>query len=188
MIPPFNQSGVLPPLVGQAHDPGMRSPYPASMVEIVNRFATSAPRRAILRGLVAYRAELRAIGIDRGFQWLDGSYVEDVEATRLRSPADIDLVTFARRPAGTELNDAWATLLERRCDLFSPREAKLKFRCDAYFVDLGTVEVEWLVMRATYWASLFSHRRDTHLWKGMLQVDLADDSDLTTLFSELLDD
>ena len=35
-----------------------------------------------------YRAALRAVGFDRGFQWLDGSFVED------RVPKDLDVVSF----------------------------------------------------------------------------------------------
>ena len=37
------------------------------------------------------------IGIGSGFQWLDGSFLENVEMTEKRDPGDLDLVTFFRQ-------------------------------------------------------------------------------------------
>jgi hypothetical protein len=68
------------------------------MTALVQRFAASRERLDILRGLLEYRAALGAIGIVQGFQWLDGSFVEDVEVTKGRPPSDIDVVTLAYRP------------------------------------------------------------------------------------------
>jgi hypothetical protein len=65
------------------------------MSEVVLRYGVTAERAAILTGLLDYRAALRNVGIMDGFQWLDGSFVEDVEAIRSRPPSDIDVVTFA---------------------------------------------------------------------------------------------
>src|SRR5438046_1296146 len=94
-IPAFNIDGVLPPFVGI--DPGQQaafmSPYEVTVAEVVGRFATTPDRRAILVGWLEYRAVLRAKGLRRGFQWLDGSFLED------KDPQDLDLMLFVQRPA-----------------------------------------------------------------------------------------
>src|SRR5438067_12351601 len=94
MIPPFSQSLVLPPIYG---NPAQRSPYRASFTELAQRLATSDHRKQLLRGLRLYRAKLRDIGIT-GFQWINGSLVENVEELRQDNPKDVDVVTFFRRP------------------------------------------------------------------------------------------
>lgn len=175
MIPAFNISGVLPPFLGT--NPTQRtemSPYAVSMVEVVRHFATSNERVDILAGLLDFRAALRAAGIVNGFQWLDGSFVEDVEKTRGRAPADVDVVTFAHRP--TSSPDEWKRLVQNHLDLFHPHETKKRYHCDAYFVDLDKKPL--LVVDDTrYWFGLFSHQRVTSLWKGMLSVSLQPDDD-----------
>lgn len=102
-IPAWNAQGVLPP-VGVA-DPTstIRSPYVVPLIEVVHRFGTTVERRTILGGLMRYRAALHAIGLVQGFQWLDGSFLEDVEGLESRPPNDIDVVTFFRLlPGETE--------------------------------------------------------------------------------------
>lgn len=79
MIPPFTVSGVLPPFIGG--DPTSftgQAPYRTSMVEVVNRFSFSIERVAILEGLFDYRDKMRSLNV-KGYQWLDGSFVEDCE-------------------------------------------------------------------------------------------------------------
>lgn len=56
------------------------------MTALVKRFATSAERIEILLVLIAYRTELRSLGFLDGFQWIDGSFVEQIEITRNRPP------------------------------------------------------------------------------------------------------
>ncbi|MGN6479732.1 DUF6932 family protein [Luteibacter sp.] len=181
MIPEFNHSGVLPPFHGAAHEFASRSPYFTDMTAVASRFTNTHERRTIFEGLLAYRKDLRAFGIEVGFQWLDGSFVEDVERVRSRPPADVDIVTFGFRPAHLKDDSDWATAVASAPELFSPHAAKLKYRCDAYFVDLST-DGSWLVDQTTYWNSLFSHQRDTSLWKGILRVPLEDDSTLAEQF------
>jgi hypothetical protein len=136
VIPPFNISRVLPPFVGQTPaDPASTSPYEASAVEVVGRFATSRERVALLNGLFDYRSALRAIGIVDGFQWINGSFVEEVEVTRQRPPADIDLITCASRPVADQA--AWVALVQSNQQLFDWRQTKATYKCDAYFLDLG---------------------------------------------------
>lgn len=93
-IPAYDLGLVLPPFLGPR--PGSvatQSPYDATTEELVHRFGTSAARNALLRGLLDLRAALRRIGITTGFQWIDGSFVEDKERRVGSAPGDIDIVT-----------------------------------------------------------------------------------------------
>lgn len=177
MIPAFTHSGVLPPFVGEAHAHAGRSPYPTTMQELVARFGTTPQRRRILRGLSAYRRELRRLGFIEGFQWVDGSFIEDVETLRQRPPGDIDVVTFVR---ASRLNEPLSVIMDTNADLFDPALAKETFCCDAYIVDLDR-PAPYLVQQAAYWSSLFAHQRSTLLWKGILRIDLADDDEVAGL-------
>lgn len=177
MIPHFNHSHVLPPFLGG--DPGTASdvsPYRCSMLELAERFAHLPGRRRLVDGLLDYRAALAKLGFVRGFQWLDGSFAEDVEAHAQRAPQDIDMVTFAHSPAGlssTQINQ----LLADYPALFDAEQAKQTYGCDAYIVSLDK-SPENLVKRATYYFHLFSHRRGDHVWKGLLQIPLESDDAL----------
>lgn len=114
------------------------------------------------------------IGLQEGFQWLDGSFLEDIERTGKRPPGDIDVVTFFKHPANLDPNDgAWDQLVQASIDLFDPSKTKMRFNCDAYFVDLH-LPAEHIVDRTRYWFGLFSHRRTTLQWKGLLEVPLGD--------------
>jgi len=170
-IPPFNSSGVLPPYLAEPTSTSGRSPYEATPTEVVARFAASASRRLILRGWLDYRAELRSAGFGEGYQWLDGSFVEDVERTRGRPPNDIDVVTFYRRPSGVPVDGSWERTLHR--ELLDPRQTKANFKCDAYYVCLDGDAPDVLIELTSYWFGLFSHRRDSGVWKGMVRVSLA---------------
>lgn len=184
MIPQTNASSVLPPFTGT--EPGIRaamSPYESTIQEFVTRFATSPERVAILRGLLAYRRELIALGITSGWQWIDGSFVEDVETLRGRAPADIDLVTFSRIPGNPAEKRALAMA---NMHLFDRNRTKADYLCDAFFVDLDK-KPELLVDDSRYWFGLFSHQRDTALWKGMVKLPLqgqADDDAATALLEQ----
>lgn len=161
---------VLPPFVGE--NPTRRadmSPYKVSMHDVVARFATSRPRVKILRGLLAYRSALLSAGVTAGFQWLDGSFVEDVEQIRKVPPKDLDVVTFGKLPASdVAAKREW---MQKHVHLLDRNQAKIVFSCDAFFVDLAK-NPEMLVDDTRYWFGLFSHQRESTLWKGMLQVPL----------------
>ncbi len=175
VIPAFGPSGVLPPYVGTdpANRPSM-SPYGASMTDIVDRFAISSERIAILRGLLAYRAALAGIGIVNGSQWIDGSFVEDCETIWNRPPSDVDIVTFAYRPQAASAGQDWAQVIHANLDIFDPMRAKAIFKCDAYYIDLNKA-AHLMVSDTAYFNGLFSHQRSTRLWKGMISVSLSSD-------------
>lgn len=149
------------------------SPYVVTASELVQRFAINSQRCLVLEGLLRYRTELHALGFMQGFQWLDGSFVEDIEAREDRAPRDIDVVTFAHPPAAmskAEINQ----MMDTRPDLFDLDRCKQEFHCDTSIVNLTTAP-EWLVLQTRYWYGLYSHRRGDTLWKGMLQLPLDSD-------------
>ncbi len=176
-IPALTTSGVPPPFVGDTPtDPAQTAPFAVSFGELANRFGSTPHRWRLLQGLAAYRAALRQVGVTAGFQWVDGSFVEDAEALRNRPPADIDVVTFAAPPPGMAaraFRDSYPALLD-------PRQAKARFGCDAYWVDLGlgAHRPDLLGVPARYWYGLLSHQRASALWKGMLQIELDSDDEV----------
>ncbi len=129
MIPAFNHSHVLPPFEGDRLSSARSSPYPVTASALVQRMAGNRERCAILAGLFRYRAALRVLGFTRGFQWLDGSFVEDVEAREDRPPNDIDVVTFAHPPDGM-LKEQVQQLLDDHPDLFDHDRCKAGFHFD----------------------------------------------------------
>ncbi|MBB5502092.1 DUF6932 family protein [Paraburkholderia sp. MM5384-R2] len=177
MLPGFNASLVLPPFAGESPtDRATGSPYYASMAEVVFRFGASEERRKILRGLLAYRSELRAAGFVHGFQWLDGSFCEDVERMRGRPPGDIDVVTYAYRPEHLQDSDMFYEWFEKNEALFNPWGLKARLHCEVFFIDMQK-PAHYLVDDVRYWYGLFSHQRETFLWKGMVWVGLESNDD-----------
>lgn len=161
MIPDWNSQGVLPPVrPGAGGTAADRSPYRVSLHQLVTTFAISPERATVLRGFLDYRAALHAAGIIVGFQWVDGSFVENIQALEGREPNDVDVVTFCGSAA------------EGYDDLFASAAMKEAFHIDAflYRIDppLTSDRVRWIA----YWYSLLAHRR-SQLWKGFVQVDLS---------------
>lgn len=172
-IPAFTIDGVLPPYVGPRGPAGAAedmSPYVSSALEVVTTLGTSGERRDILRGWLRHRSDLRAIGFERGFQWLDGSFVED------KPPRDLDIVSFLYRPEGIQTAQQLLMVLRANGNLFVRNLVKAEYKLDFFPVDLdGSPEA--LVSSARYFLGLFSHRRGDDLWKGMLQVRFEDTAD-----------
>jgi hypothetical protein len=172
-IPAFNIDGVIPPFVGP-HGPGGHrqemTPYEATPVDVVTALTNSPRRQEILLGWLAHRAALRTLCIDSGFQWLDGSFVED------KDPDDLDIVTFFRRPATATTPVLLMELVHNNPTVFSRAAVKHAFHLDAMFVDMDATP-EAVVDHTRYWLGLFSHRRLDSMWKGMLKVSLEDSGD-----------
>ncbi len=164
LIPEFGHRGVLPPFLGDPLNPSGYSPYHVDMVQLARRFQFSEERKKILRGFLAFRKTLASLGLKRGFQWVDGSFVED------REPADLDLVNFIYpSETGKEVAQMEKTFDEHQ--LLSPHSVP-RYCCDSFFVDLDRAQIEKVVKNAVYWYGLFSHQRHTTDWKGMVQVPL----------------
>lgn len=168
-IPPFDSiSSVLPPHLGNPALGTHHSPYECTVLELCQRFAVSPRRLEILHGYLALREQLFSLSIS-GFQWLDGSFVEDVETHSGRPPGDIDVVTFTSNPSTkTEMN----TLLAANRWLIDRAGIKATHHVDHFIVPLG-IDPRLLINLSRYWYGLFSHRRDS-TWKGMLSVELSD--------------
>ena len=179
-IPEWDISGVLP-----ASDEGDPiSPYIASLSDLVARFGDTDERRRLLMGLLDFRAELHNAGLVRGFQWIDGSFVESIEDTEYRSPRDIDVVTFLYIPN----RYTQESLVQAFPSLFDHDGVKEVYEIDSYFVPMNQTMPERLISRSIYWNSLFSHNR-LDFRKGYLQVDLASGQDTQARTElEILDD
>lgn len=172
MIPAFDIHGVVPPIrPGQAGHSPDRAPYSTDMLAFCKRFGNTPERRAILRGLLDLRDALRGAGILEGFQWLDGSFAEDVERLRGRSPADIDVVTFGAFGSAEVQRERAKTSPE----LFVRRGIKAAFKVDHYLVrtdDPSDADGSRLSQKIAYWYSMWAHQRDTERWKGFVTVPL----------------
>ncbi len=175
-LPSWNALGLIPPIDTQQPASAERSPYAVSLTDFVLRFGQTQPRRVVLDGFLKYRAALHAAGLVSGFQWVDGSFLENVEVLETRAPNDIDVVTFFDLPAGKSQMD----IQQLFPDLFpTTRDAhqKLKdtFCVDAYYEHLGKAPSR-LVRQSSYWYSMWSHRRN-QAWKGYVQIGLAPTDD-----------
>jgi hypothetical protein len=181
-LPDWNNLGVLPPIRPSAGGSSIdRSPYAVEPAILVDRLGTSSERRHILEGLFQFRAELARIGIVSGFQWIDGSFLEQIELIESRSPNDMDVVTFMDL-AG--LNQQ--LLLQQYPTMFDHKQIKAQYTVDAYFVELGNPLDQESVRKVSYWYSMWSHRRNG-IWKGFVRVDLGTEKDsyAQTLLQEL---
>lgn len=171
-IPDWSSQGVLPPTNPNSPTSTDRSPYLVSLTDIVLRFGTSPERKSMLAGFLAFRSALHVVGLTQGFQWVDGSFLENVEMIESRAPRDLDVVTFFYVPSGqTQLN-----LVQASPCLFDPVHTKVDYNVDAYFVQLNNEAPESLVGLSAYWYSMWSHRRNEQ-WKGYLQIDLSPTDD-----------
>ena len=175
-IPSWNARGVIPPVNMLVATSAERSPYKVSLLEVIQEFGTTPERRCILDGFLRYRAALHAVGMMSGFQWLDGSFFENIELIEARPPSDMDVVSFFMlAPGQTQL-----TMLTMNPTLFPTDEVGHKAVKVAYMVD-GFMQglqaaPHRLVSSATYWYSMWSHRRDLS-WKGYVEVDMSPEHD-----------
>lgn len=178
-IPEFADHGGLPSFVnGHPTLPNSRSPFLANMQEVVERFCTTEHRAILLKGLNEYRKHLHSGGFVDGWQWIDGSFVEDVEKTQKRGPSDIDLVTLYYRPVKYQIDrQSWGTDYKNhlRNRYFDTNAIKPVYFCDTYDIDLDA-GAKSIVRNTTYWFGLFSDMRGSGSKKGILEVPFATDT------------
>lgn len=165
-IPDFDYNLVLPPHLGNPTNENDLSPYPSSTLEFCKHFSTSQERIAILKKYLGFRRKLNEHGIIHGFQWLDGSFLENIEVRENRAPNDLDLVTFY---GGLSIEQQ-EQILESFPDFADPGLAKQNYLLDHYAVDY-MFHPEVTVEQTRYWLQLFSHNR-VGVWKGMLRLPL----------------
>ena len=163
-IPDFNATGVLPPHLGNPIHASQMSPYPATALETCEKYGFSPDRREILRGWLNFRELLRSLGHGSGFQWIDGSFLEDVERRRGLSPQDLDVVSFL--PPSPPAIDPAILLVITNQSL-----TKANYKVHHIIVRLNWPG-ETIIEYTRFWCGLFSHSKDDGAWKGMLKVDL----------------
>lgn len=146
-------------------------PYEISMVDFVQRFSFSKERIGILKNFLHYRQFLYSIGFASGFQWVNGSFTEHVEILRQRPPNDIDVVSFITEPQDPPDDFEQA---------FDQNYIKQHYQIDGYFVELNSPPQE-LIKWTSYWYSMWSHQRETKLWKGFFQIRLCPQDDTLAL-------
>lgn len=185
MLPDFKEN-TLPPYLGFPTSSALMSPFWATMQEFVVRFGNTLERIKILEGLLDYRARLRSYGIT-GFQWLSGSFVENVEVIRNRPPGDVDVVSIIYRPAGYESDGEWNAFAVGEVDelLFKADLMKKTYQCDAYTIDMNDPAFE-VVDLTRFWFGLFTHQKVTDNWKGIVVVELDEqqDTEARTILSQ----
>lgn len=165
-IPDFDQNLVIPPHVGDPVDPGQLSPYPCTTLDLCQRLGRTPERRSILGKFLDFRQRLLGEGLNNGFQWLDGSFLEDVERRENRAPKDLDLVTVFWGYDRAFLQG----LATRFREFASPSLARISFNLDHYCLDAG-YDPAVTLEQTRYWMLLFSHNREG-VWKGMLRIEL----------------
>lgn len=171
-IPNWTPQGLIPPVNLTQPTGADRSPYEVRLLDVVMRFATSPKRIQILQGYLNYRKALHDMGLQQGFQWLDGSFAENIELLEQRAPKDVDVVSFLQIPDNFNPTPAQDQVLDTS-------QAKAMFLVDAYIVELNLLPLNNLVKQSAYWYSMWSHKRN-QAWKGYLQVDLSPTEDAVT--------
>jgi hypothetical protein len=176
-LPAWNNAGVLPPIKpGMPGNSAERSPYIVDLITFVDVFSLSSDRIKLLDGFLRFRESLQKIGLTSGFQWLNGSFLENIELLENRPPHDLDVVNFYNIPKGETQN----SLFLKNADLFNHDYLKGTFFIDGYFSALdGPVDADKIKI-ITYWYSMWSHRRNK-LWKGFVQIDLDPSRDVEAL-------
>lgn len=165
-IPDFDHNLVLPPHLGDPVNASHLSPYPCTTLDLCKRLGTTAERRVILGKFLDFRERLQGAGLANGFQWLDGSFLENIEARENRPPKDLDVVTVYW---GYDL-PFQVHLLEIFPEVANPALSKANYLLDHYPFDAGYSPA--VTLESTrYWILLFSHNR-LGVWKGMLRIEL----------------
>lgn len=179
-IPDFDHNLVLPPHLGDPVQLSQLSPYPCTTLDLCQRFGTTAERRFILGKFLEFRDRLRAEGLTNGYQWLDGSFLEDIETRENRPPKDLDVVTVY-----WDYDRAFqSTLATRFPEFASPKLSKAVYSVDHYPFDAG-LNPTFTLEHTRYWILLFSHNR-LGVWKGMLKIELNTPSDDDSARKELM--
>ncbi len=165
-IPNFDHNDVLPPHTGNPINRSDLSPYHCSTLELCHRFATSRQRVIILKNFIAFRKRMSSLGIVEGFQYLGGSFLQNIENEENRSPRDLDVVTFF---GGLTKNEQ-GVILANFPEFAYSGQSKVIYLLDHYPVDYCS-SPEITVEQTRYWIQLFTHTR-SRVWKGMLRIKL----------------
>jgi len=183
-IPPWAEGGILPPFrVSPAHRAG-GSPYPCTSDALVRRFLQSPEvdfggieqRKSLLSGLLAYRSALRSFGLE-GFQWVFGSFLEDVERSpRSRPPVDVDVIGFVQLPQSGDKRSSVIDLFQDQVFRgLLGKESQKTYGVESFVIFQNLYRSDYYIEQCRYWLSLASHQRDTLKWKGLVRLELTSD-------------
>ena len=164
--PRFSENGFLPPYLGKIEEQAGYSPHLLTSSEVVHLLGYTPTRRKMLRQFFMFRKKLHKCGVQRGVQWLGGSFVEKTEVTRSREPQDIDVVTLF----GEHMPMIYNRIISEIPAFTDPAAMKENFALDSYFVKLPTTQSQNLD-EITFWSSLFGHSKQ-NVWKGYICLDL----------------
>lgn len=172
----FDHNHVLPPHLGTPTDVMGNSPYKLDIFDFTQFFGTSKKRIELIRNLILFRLELTQNTDLKGHQWIDGSFVENIEKSEGRDPNDIDVVTFY---SGANEKDISFIFNEFK-EFYNNKESKTNYNIDHYCLDV-TADPFYVLEYVRYWTQLFSHNRN-RIWKGIVQLELCTpNSDKKTL-------
>ncbi len=173
-IPDWDDAGCLPYTVNRIKF----SPYQVSSETFVKRFAKTPERQKLLNDWLTYRRRLSEY-VSFGFQWINGSFVEDVEKKRGCPPNDIDLVDFI--------------MLSKPLTADQYKHLKKPYKLDCFMVKLPTLEEltqfpsgglqEWynlFVDQTACWNLQWGHSQDNES-KGYLKIPFSEEDDKKAL-------
>jgi Family of unknown function (DUF6932) len=152
------------------------------MTDLVAALGSTNHRKTLLQGLLDYRALLATLGYQTGLQFIDGTFVENVEQREQRDPGDIDVFSFLVRPQRYQQDaQLWQQtgFPEWNAEIVDFDRNKLRFGLDTYAVAVDEQGPLRLINATVYWYSLFAHKRVTHDWKGFLWVPIDAQDDAT---------
>jgi hypothetical protein len=121
------------------------------------------------------------LGYSQGLQFIDGSFVENIEIREGRDPGDIDVFSFLVRPDRYRTDPTlWRAVgfAEWVSEIADCDQNKKRFGLDTYAIAVDQASPLGVITETIYWYSLFGHKKITHDWKGFVQVglNLADDA------------
>lgn len=122
------------------------SPYEVTAMEVATTLGHTDERKVILRSWLKHRAALRALGFVSGFQWLDGSFVEQ------KSPNDLDIVTFIYRPPAIQNARELERLLRANINVFGRDQVRAAYKLDLFSIDLDALPRVLSIRAVTIWA------------------------------------
>lgn len=165
-IPKLTKSGVLPPHNGDPARSADLSPFPATTLELCEKFSDTPERRVILHGFLEMRQRLNELQVVDGFQWVDGHFLEAYEQRTRKSPEHIRVVTFCKRsPLVADPNYS---------RLFEPLQTRPATKA-AFRVDHTLIPLDWpaqdIIEATRHRSSELSHSED-NVWKGYLRINL----------------
>lgn len=174
-IPAFNDNYLLPPfradrfdVIDNFHD-NYLSPYKCTLIEVFEKFGITKKRIKILKGLYLFRRELNRHNITQGYQWLYGSFTENIEAAENRSPNDLDIATFYQNSSDIENKFLEKIFPEFICN----KKSKAKYELDhsSYKVFASPPHFLTPVDIVSDLTQLYTHNRKG-VWKGILRLEL----------------